>query len=270
MAERKETNKQEREKKTVTRPENTKFRMAPGVAVITVCASLIFILVYVVAFQANLIPLPGFLQTLFYKGTDRQIVVENVPEDALMPVQETRTSTYYAPEEEDPEAVLSAMCSPEIYHQRIRITRVEATETKTTDVIDLYRQKESWKLIVKKESDTALYQWNGAVLYRENALYPDGIETELGALTPENILGVPTLAAIQSWDATKRSVEMSTEDKVLRVRYQLEPELEWVCRVSLDVALVIEAQLYRNGEAVVVMYTEYFDLAPETWTETID
>lgn len=244
-------------------PENTGFRIWPGVTVITVCASLVFIIVYVVAYRVHLIPLPGILQSLLSKGSEKQVVVENVAEEGYMPSQETFSATYYAPEESDPFSVLVAMQVPEIYHQHMRITIGDA-EKKT---VDLYRQGGSWKLIVEDEGGVWLYLWNGDVFYRQNPLYPDGITTTLGTFTPENLLGLPDLAILQSLESA--SVEIVTADKVLRVRYSTDAELEWVCKVSLDAALVTEAQLLRDGQVVMAMYTEYFDLAPEAWDDTI-
>lgn len=245
------------------RPENTSFRIWPGVAVITACASLLFVIVYVVAYRAHLIPLPGLLQRLLEQGGENQMVAgENISQDAYMPVQESLAVTYYAPEDEDPAALLAAMHTPTVYHQRMRITRGTATDT-----VDLYRQEDCWKLIVENKSGTLLYLWDGAVLYRENPLYPEGIETVLGDNTPESLLGLPALSLLQSGDGT---VTMQPENKALRVQYPVEDGLEWSCRVTLDAALVTEAQLTRDGEAVLVMYTEYFDLAPESWTTTQD
>lgn len=242
-------------------PENTSFRIWPGVTVITVCASLVFILVYVVAYQVHLIPLPGFLQSLLEKGSEKQVVVgEDVSEEGRMPPLETREGVYYAPGEE-PKVVLAAMQVPEVYHQRMRIT-VAGNEKKT---VDLYRQGETWKLVVEDVSGTWLYLWNGEVLYRQNPLYTDGITTPLGDLTPENLLGLPDLMTVQGWESA--SIEMSTGDKVLRVRYSIDTAREWVCKVSLDASLVTEAQLLRDGEVVMTMYTEYFDLAPEAWDD---
>lgn len=246
-----------------SRPENTSFRIWPGVTVITACASLLFIVVYVVAYQVHLIPLPGFMQKLLGKGGENPVVAgENVLDDNTMPVQESLAVTYYTPEEEDPAILLAALHAPEVYHQRMRITRGNGTDT-----VDLYWQNGCWKLIVENQSGTSLYVWDGAVLYRENALYPEGIETVLGDNTPESLLGLPTLSTIQSWEGV---VTMLPENKALRVQYTLEDGSEWSCRVALDAALVTEAQLYREGEAVLTMYTEYFDLAPETWSTARD
>lgn len=243
------------------RPENTSFRIWPGVVVITVCASLLFIAVYVVAYQAHLIPLPGFLQ--WGKSGEKQVVAgENVTDDMYMPVQESSEVTYYTPEEEEPATLLSAMHIPDVYHQRMRITRGTVT-----DSVDLYRQDDCWKLIVENKSGTSLYLWDGEVLYRENSLYPEGIETVRGEYTPESLLGLPTLSTIQSWDGT---VTMLSENKALRVQYTLEDGSEWVCRVALDAALVTEVQFTHEGETILAMYTEYFDLAPETWSTKQD
>ncbi len=248
------------------RPENTNFRIWPGVTVITVCASLVFIFVYVVAYRVHLIPLPSLLQNLLDTGGEKQVEAADIPAEGRMPAQETLTGTYYAPETVDPYEMLAAMQVPSVYHQRMRITYADAEK----QMVDLYRQGDAWKLIVEDPSGTSLYQWNGAVLYRENARYPDGITTTAGSFTPENLLGLPTLTMVQSWAPS--TVEMSTEDKVLRVRYAVatatDAEQEWVCRISLDASLVTEVQLYRNGEVVMAMYTEYFDLAPDPWEET--
>lgn len=242
-----------------SRPENTSFRIWPGVVVITVFASLLFLVVYAVAYQVHLIPLPGFLQEFFGNGDENQVVAEeNALDDNTMPMQETLTVAYYIPEEEDPDTLLAALHSSETYHHRMRITRGNRTDT-----VDLYRQNGCWKLIVENKSGTSLYLWDGEVLYRENSLYPEGIETVLGDNTPESLLGLPTLSTIQSWNGT---VTMLSENKALRVQHTAEDGSEWVCRVALDVALVTEIQLTREGETVLAMYTEYFDLAPESWS----
>lgn len=267
MREKRKTPAANSDRPMVGRPENTNFRIWPGVTVITVCASLVFILVYVVAYRVHLIPLPSLLQDLLDTGGEKQVEIADIPEEGRMPAQETLTSTYYAPETVDPYGMLASMQVPSVYHQRMRITYADAEK----QMVDLYRQGEAWKLIVEGQSGTSLYLWNGKVLYRESARYPDGITTTVGALTPENLLGLPTLATVQSWgaaDATS-TVEMSAEDKVLRVRNVVDAEREWVCRISLDASLVTEVQLYRNGEVVMAMYTEYFDLAPDPWDETV-
>lgn len=244
------------------RPESTNFRIWPGVLVITVCASLFFVMVYVVAYQVHLIPLPGIFHTL-WKGESEPVALpdETTFLTVEMPAQETREGQYYAPD--DPDAVLAALSTPEYVHQRIRISVGYPAEIdKKQVVVDVYRLGVRWEVYETTEDGAvSITRSDGETLYRQNTLYPDGITTNVGAYTLENLLGMPSLSAVQAIETDHRTVELHPVDKVVTVRYTTGKSSEWICRFGLDSGLLIEAQLFHDGETVYTMYTEYFDLS---------
>jgi len=244
------------------RPESANFRIWPGVVLIAVCAFLLFLTVYVVAYRANLIPLPEYLKGLFdHTGSEQTAEVgETELYEALMPEGESEQGIYYSPGGEDPMQILQALQPPKQYRHRIRITRMPEDDREVL-AAEIYVQEDRWKLTVTPENGTAeLYLCSGSELYRKNSMLPDGDTGAVGKFTPANLLGLPTLADLHQAEA---DVQIDADDKILLVAYTTAEGLHYVCRVGLDSGLLMEAQLQRDGKTLYVMYTELFDLAPE-------
>lgn len=248
------------------RPESANFRIWPGVLLIAVCAFLLFLAVYVVAYRANLIPLPEYLKGVFEQNSSEQTADSGETElyEVLMPEMESENGVYYNPAGEKPEAILLALQTPEAYRHRIRITR-SAGDIREVSTAEIYVQNDCWKLTVTPEKGTAaVYLCSGTELYRKNSMLPQGDIVPAGAFTPANLLGLPTLTELQEKEA---DVKIDTADKILLISYTTSAGVEWICRVGLDSGLLMEAQALRNGEMLFMMYTELFDLAPEEFLQ---
>ena len=248
------------------RPESANFRIWPGVVLIAVCAFLLFLAVYVVAYRANLIPLPEYLKGLFdHNGSEQTAVAgETELQEALMPEMETENGVYYFPAGEDPQSLLQALQTPQQYRHRIRITRTRDS-VREISTAEIYVQEDCWKLTVTPEKGTAeVYLCSGSELYRKNNMLPEGATMAAGKFTPANLLGLPTLSDLKQAEA---DVQIREEDKILLVSYEMADGMNCVCRVGLDSGLLIEVQLMRDGETLLVMYTELFDLAPEEFLQ---
>ncbi|MBQ8400942.1 MAG: hypothetical protein IJX14_03340 [Clostridia bacterium] len=241
------------------RPESANFRIWPGVTLIAVCAFLLFFAVYAVAYRIHLIPLPDYLESILGGEAVQAESGETEGIAALMPEQETENGIYFDPSEEDPYAIWQTLQTPEQYRQRMRITRSRSGRRESFTA-DVYVQEEFWKLICYEEDTSALYVCDGTDLYRENSLIPEGETVPAGGYTPANLLGIPNLADLQQ---TEADVQFSAASKMLRAAYVLENGTECVCQIALDTGLLMEMQMLQNGETILIMYTELFDLAPE-------
>lgn len=243
------------------RPESANLRIWPGVLLIASCAFLLFFSVYAVAYRIHLIPLPEYLSRLLERNGEEQTSEPGETDilEALLPVGETVEGIYYAPAQEEADGILAAMRKPEQYHQRMQITRTTGGTRESTSA-DLYVQEDCWKLSTATNDTGELYLCDGENLYRENGLFPEGITMPEGNFTPENLLGLPALAMVQQHDSVE--TELFTSDKYLRVTYRTEEGLEYICRFGLDSGLLVEVQILREQETVLMMYTEFFDLAP--------
>ena len=251
------------------RPESVNFRIWPGVTLIAVCGFLLFLTVYVVSYRSNLIPLPEYLQALLAADEQEETIADSRTEEAealISPPAEEK-KVYYDPAMEDPRLLLASLQSPEQYYQRMRISYMYDSRTEDM-VVDLYVLGSSWKLqsMDSEGSPVDLYICDGEKLYHggKSALSEKAV-TPVGEFTPQNLLGLPDLSRLQAEDTA--DIAFDAEDKNLHITYGTE-DLRCECRIALDTGLITDIQLQREGQTVLFMYTELFDMSPAAVRQT--
>ncbi len=247
-----------------------KYRIWPGVTCITLVGATIFVLVYLAAYRAGIIPLPELLAALLSSdGKDTTISVQAGETNAALPPPVSEEVTHYEPASQEAAVLLETLTTPERYHQRFRIRRT--TGEQVTDIsCELYVEGERWLLrygdtnrnLDDGGNQVTLYICDGENLYRNK---PTPLVTAVGDFTPDTLLGLPTLDWLRTEGATP---VVQAENKALALSLVREDGLVWQGRVALDTGLFMEMALLRDGENLLSMYTEMFDLTPRALTAT--
>ncbi len=246
------------------RPESSGFRIWPGVTLIAICAFLVFLSVYLIAYKTNLIPLPEYVEAFLQNKTQTEETAENRNDGmaTLMPQPETEIREIFDPAAEDPAGLLESLNIPKQYYQRMQIVYQQDNLREET-VVELYRKDSCWKLIKQRRKDDKmqLYLCDGEKLYRENPfVLADTAVTAAGSFTPENILGIPTLTTLQDWEGLM--VSLLEDAKNLQFSCQTEDGLQYMGVIALDTGLLTELRVRKDDTVVLTMYTERFDMAP--------
>jgi len=245
------------------KPDTTGFRIWPGVTLIAVCGFLVFFAVYIIAYRAGLIPLPDYVEVLLNREaeTGETAETQSVITDSLLPPQETDYREIFSPADTEPDVWFASQTAPTEYHQRMRII-YQQEEQKEEVSAELYRKDACWKLTVQEKGaeEPDLYLCDGTSLYRENPLFPDGILTGIGSFTPEGILGLPDIAALQQ----KEDIAVSFVDRGIHLQFfcSLEDNVQCAGLIAVDTGLITEVQLRQNGQVLLVMYTDLYDISP--------
>ncbi|MBR4960043.1 MAG: hypothetical protein IKY52_04020 [Clostridia bacterium] len=252
------------------KPESSGYRIWPGVTLIAVCAFLVFVTVYFIAYKTNLIPLPEYLEVLLEKNTPAEETTETRSDaaDALFTPPETEIRDIFDPGARDAYEWLVSLTSPEPYYQRMQIVYQQG-DVQENVIVDLYRQEDAWKLIWtdRKSGTVRLYLCDGENLYRENvSAVTETSMTGIGSFTPENILGLLSLTELQTWENI--AVSFTSDEKYLQFACQTEEGLQYAGMIALDTGLLTEMRLLREEEILLTMYTERFEIAPAQLRQT--
>ena len=106
-----------------------------------------------------------------------------------------------------------------------------------------------------------MYLCDGENLYRDSiSSVTEASVTKVGSFTPENILGLLSLADLQS--RTDISVSFTSDEKYLQFSCSTEEGLQYAGMIALDMGLLTEMRLLRGDAVILTMYTEEFDIAP--------
>jgi len=235
-----------------------------------VCAFLVFVTVYFIAYKTNLIPLPEYLEILLGKNTTTEETAETRSDtaDVLFTPPETEMRDIFDPGSRDAHEWLVSLISPEPYYQRMQIV-YQRGDAQENVIADLYRQDDAWKLIRtdRKNGAARLYLCDGENLYRENvSAVTETSITKVGTFTPENILGLPSLTELQTWEDI--TVSFTSDEKYLQFACQTEDGLQYAGMIALDTGLLTEMRLLQDDEILLSMYTEHLEIAPAQLRQT--
>ena len=252
------------------RPEAAGYRIWPGVTLIAVCAFLVFLTIYFIAYKTNLIPLPEYLEVLLQANTRTEETAEVRQEAAevLLPPPETEQRDIFDPGDKEASAWLASLQPSEQYYHRMRIQYQQGDRTEEITA-ELYRQGTAWKLIRtdQKREEVRLYLCDGENLYRDGiSSMTDTAVTKVGSFTPENILGIPSLKELQSWE--NMTVSFPSDEKYLQFSCDTEAGLQYAGMIALDTGLLIEMRVLQENAVIVTMYTEQFDMVPAQFRQT--
>ena len=238
-------------------------RTWPGIVLLVCIAVVLCAGIYIFACKAGYLPMPAYLERFFslQSGTDGTAADGDATRaffSALPAGAPETTIAMLAPEEVDAKTLFTALVTPAVYEQRIRIMeQADAAAEIHTRIVTLTVDGELARVekSIDRAGDTEVIVYDSArgICCRGETVYP------MGKNTPYTEIGLPTLAQIQA--RSDLSVTFSEKDKALIVAFTADGTA-WTLTYAVDSGLLTEMQIVRGDVRVFSMFTDQYALYP--------